>query len=493
MSVKPIYQWRPIEDLPPDHHPLEQSELRALSQVWLEQKNALAAAEALRTFNDHLKREWSIETGIIEHLYTLDRGVTLLLIERGIDAAFIPRESTNQDPEVVAAIIRDHEAAIDMLFAFVRQDRHLTTSYVKELHALLTSHQSTCLAIDTLGREVEVPLIRGDYKKLPNNPRRKDGSIHEYCPPEQVSVEIDRLVELHQLHEEAGVAPEVAAAWLHHRFTQIHPFQDGNGRVARCIATLVFLKAQWFPLVVTRDHRERYIDALEAADFGDVVPLIRLFSTLEKHAFVQALGLSAQVLTPKRPEQVIGAARRQLLERERAIKAEWERAKTTAAELQRALVERLQSVAAELKQELAEFLPNHRFNVDNELPGGIRGYYFRSQIIDTAKRLSASYYVNTSEYRAWTRLVLRTDTQAEILFAFHGAGREYRGLLAVSACFFRRELTDDNERQVADLTPLSDEIFQINYREPIEDARTRFSQWMEGLITTGLEIWRQGL
>lgn len=57
------------------------------------------------------------------------------------------------------------------------------------------------------------------------------------------------------LDGEMEVSPEVEAAWLHHRFTQIHPFQDGNGRIARLLASLVFIKAGWFPLVVTRDDR----------------------------------------------------------------------------------------------------------------------------------------------------------------------------------------------------------------------------------------------
>ena len=43
--------------------------------------------------------------------------------------------------------------------------------------------------------------------------------------------------------------PEVEAAWLHHRFGQIHPFQDGNGRVARALATMIFLRAGFVPLV----------------------------------------------------------------------------------------------------------------------------------------------------------------------------------------------------------------------------------------------------
>jgi Fic family protein len=103
---------------------------------------------------------------------------------------------------------------------------------------------------------------------------------------------MDRLVALHLEHDGASVPPEVEAAWLHHRFTQIHPFQDGNGRVARALASLVFIRAGWFPLVIrdTASERGSYFDAIEAADRGDLDPLARLFSTAQKKAFVQALG-----------------------------------------------------------------------------------------------------------------------------------------------------------------------------------------------------------
>ncbi len=268
MAALTSYTWKPIEDLPGDLTGLVQSELRSLSQIWMDQKAALEDVEGLRAFNERLKREWAIETGVLERLYTLDRGITQLLIERGIDAAFIPRDSTNRNPELVAAMIRDHESAVDFLFDFVKQQRSLSTSYIKELHALLTRHQASTEAIDTLGRRTEVPILKGTYKTLPNNPSRANGSVHEYCPPEHVASEMDRLLQLHEEHERRDVPPEVEAAWLHHRFTQIHPFQDGNGRVARCLATLVFVKAQWFPLVVTRDERERYILALRHLGSG---------------------------------------------------------------------------------------------------------------------------------------------------------------------------------------------------------------------------------
>jgi len=52
------------------------------------------------------------------------------------------------------------------------------------------------------------------------------------------------LIEWYREHENR-LSVEVRAAWLqHHRFTWIHPFQDGNGRVARALASLVFLKVR---------------------------------------------------------------------------------------------------------------------------------------------------------------------------------------------------------------------------------------------------------
>jgi hypothetical protein len=46
---------------------------------------------------------------------------------------------------------------------------------------------------------------------------------------------------------------------------------------------------------------------------------------------------------------------------------------------------------------------------------------------------------------------------------------------------------------VADVTPLSSEIFQINYREKPEAAAERFRYWLEEVLVKGLELWRAGL
>jgi len=491
MAIEPgSYRWKPIEPLPDDVSVLTRPELRYLADVWREQKDKWSH-ESQGVFLEKLQRQWAIETGIIERIYSLDRGVTEVLIEEGISASLIPSEATDKDPELVAAIIGDQKQAIEGVFDFVKGNRQLSTSYIKEIQALLTRHQSTTVGIDALGHRVEVKLERGKYKVLPNNPSRGNGTIHEYCPPEHVASEMDRLLDLFQEYQHREVPPEVLAAWLHHRFAQIHPFQDGNGRVARALASLVFIKSGWFPLVVTRDDREQYIVALEKADKSDVGPLVGLFAAIERQAFVNALSIAGDVHHRQQVRQVIEAARETFERRQEALRKEWEAAKGIAVSLQNKARERFQEVAGALKDELGGYSPKFWFYVDDEQQDGERDYYFRNQIIQTAKQLG--YFANPSIYASWARLILKTESQVEVLLSVHGIGHDFRGVLVASMCFFRREEVAQNEREIADLIPVSDRVFQINYREKPEEAEGRFSEWLEAALIKALETWRAGL
>ena len=52
-----------------------------------------------------------------------------------------------------------------------------------------------------------------------------------------------------------------------------------------------------FPLVVTRDDKNKYIDALEAADKGELKPLVDLFASFQRTQFRTATALSENILT----------------------------------------------------------------------------------------------------------------------------------------------------------------------------------------------------
>ena len=230
---------------------------------------------------------------------------------------------------------------------------------------------------------------------------------------------------------------------------------------------------------------------LQLADQGDLAPLVTVFAAAQKKAFVQALGISRQVLDLRRAEEVVRATRRQLEDALVTERERWEAAKTTARALADTCRERFSQLAETLRDEMRGLLAGSLFTVRHSTGGDGRAHYYRFQIIQTAQRLG--YWANLREHRAWVSLVLRTGDQAEILVSFHGSGEEYRGILAASACFFRKEESEDGNRDIVDLVPLTDEIFQINYLEKTEDALVRFQEWQEQVLTRGLEVWRKGL
>jgi len=59
-------------------------------------------------------------------------------------------------------------------------------------------------------------------------------------------------------------------AYLHHRFVAIHPFIDGNGRVARLLGNLYLIRNGYPPVVLDQKNRQHYYRALREADTGDL-------------------------------------------------------------------------------------------------------------------------------------------------------------------------------------------------------------------------------
>ncbi|NJN58037.1 MAG: Fic family protein [Leptolyngbyaceae cyanobacterium SL_5_9] len=487
--------WQPIEDLPSGWQDLANSELPPLVTVWNEQADRLRQSGEFQTFNEKLRREIAIETGIIERLYTIDRGITRLLIEQGINEALIPHGATDRPIKQVVSLIKDQETAIEGLFDFVGGQRTLSNSYIKQLHQVLTQHQETTEAFDPLTKQVvNVPLLRGDWKSQPNHPSRQDGSIiHYYCPPEQVASEMDNLIQWHRQHQAQKVSPEVEAAWLHHRFTQIHPFQDGNGRVARCLASLVFIQASWFPLVLTRDDRAVYLAALEEADQGNLSGLINLFSKSQKQAFLKSLGLSEQVSSEARRTQVIISSIAEKLKKNQStsIQEKCRKAESFASHLFDIALIRLQNIADEIRLSVQNFVGDAQIFTTFAPAGDSRSYYHRYQVVENAKQLG--YFANLRNYHTWIQLVINVEASTTLLLSFHVLGHEYRGLLVCTACAYYRDDSEEGERNISDIQSLADSPFQFSYADVEESLIERFKQWLENVILTGLEYWNKSI
>lgn len=496
------HQWEPITNLTDDDRAAASEELPALARTWDQVRGTLDPRQ-LDDFNERLKREWAIETGIIERLYTLDRGTTRLLIEQGIDASIIASGSTDQAPEQVAGVIGDHAETVDWLFDAVTESRPVSVSFIKQLHQFMTRKQLYATGIDMFGRKREIGLRHGQFKVRPNNPLRPDGKVHEYCPPEQVDSEMDRLIEMHTQHSAMEMAPDVSAAWLHHRFAQIHPFQDGNGRIARAIASLVLIGAGWFPLVVTRDDRRLYIDALESADGGDLEPLIHLIADLQRKRFVQAIGITEEIKREHvQVEQMLDMIGEMFSVESKPTPTELGQAIDIAVSIRELCKDRFQELEAQLADRLGDPEARRVWCDSGTDDDPRRREWNRHQVVETAQSLD--YFANVRRHHEWVRLAFDTENgRSEILASFHGIGTEFRGLIGVSMCFYRRqpetpdEYEDDYDpmptrMEVVDRETVCGEVFQINYSERLESVRTRFRAWTDRALVLALDQWRRG-
>jgi Fic/DOC family len=68
----------------------------------------------------------------------------------------------------------------------------------------------------------------------------------------------------------------LAAAIAHTWFVMIHPFVDGNGRVARLLMNLILMRYGFPIAIITKEDRIRYYDALETSQSSDLSPFLSL-------------------------------------------------------------------------------------------------------------------------------------------------------------------------------------------------------------------------
>lgn len=224
-------------------------------------------ARAVRTAT----RLAAIDTGAIEGLYEVDRGFTMTVAVQSAtwEAAIDAREP------VVRRSFEDALRAYDFVLDIATGRTEISEKAIKEIHALICASQDTYRVFTSLGWQ-ERPLPRAEYKTLPNNPiRTATGRTHAYARPSDTPAEMARLVTELRSAGFQDAHPVLQAAYAHYAFVAIHPFADGNGRVARALASAYLYRRPGVPLVIFADQKDEYLDALEAADSGHAGRLVQ--------------------------------------------------------------------------------------------------------------------------------------------------------------------------------------------------------------------------
>ncbi len=211
-----------------------------------------------------LRVDWTYNSNGIEGS-TLTRGETHFFLSEGLTVEGKPLKDFMD--------AQNHAEAIDMLFDVVSSKQAITEGFVKEINALILRGVEFTPAKGASGQMLRKPAAPGQYKRLANHVEQADGTVHTYVDPLHVVDEMQALVAW--INQFIGsVHPIHVAAVAHYHMVRIHPFDDGNGRGARILMNLILMHKGYFPAVVRLETKRRYLDALSAADRGDLSPFI---------------------------------------------------------------------------------------------------------------------------------------------------------------------------------------------------------------------------
>ncbi len=174
----------------------------------------------------------------------------------------------------------NHAKAMEFINALVKKPR-INEKDVLDLHALILDR------ID--------PQNAGFYRK---GAVRITGT--DYTPPNAAKVPALMQKVHHLLNQKSGNADGVieTAAEIHQRFVDIHPFIDGNGRTARLLMNLYFMRADFPPVIILRAERSKYIRTIiEEQVGGNPTPFANFVAAAVERSlniYLDALGTEAK-------------------------------------------------------------------------------------------------------------------------------------------------------------------------------------------------------
>lgn len=452
-----------------------------LAPSWYQRRKVLENnSKEYEGFITELKREHAIETGIVERMYDLKRGVTETFIKKGFVAAYIGHNDTNVPVPKLMAHLSDHLNAVDFVFDVVKENRELTIGFIKELHALVTRNQEFAEGIDQFGKETKIKLKKGDFKIFENNPTREDGTKVLYCPPVHVQSEMENLIAFYKKAENDGVHPLICAAWFHHAFTTIHPFQDGNGRVVRLLVSLILIKHGLFPFTVQREEEKvKYIDALEKADADEPQPLVEYFAEVQKRNIKKALNLKevsassfdevAEIFSGK----IENWQKKKVAEREKQLEE-------SRMQVFKICLEQLDLIKEQLHPRLNG---NANITIQSCAPNEQekQGYYY-GQIISYAQK--HDYYFNRNFAKGWLtfRVELAENKKYQLCISVHHYGYD-DSTLAIGA--FLEFLTPhgSDEQRIDEALPLEIKPYVISITGDVSSKKNNITHFVQDAVT----------
>ncbi|MCY7350988.1 MAG: Fic family protein, partial [Cytophagaceae bacterium] len=208
------------------------------------------ATETEQRIMQKLRLDWNYHSNSIEG-NQLDYGETVAFLMHGLTAKGKPLKDHLD--------IRGHNEAILFLTSLVKDERGISEADIRALHKLILVEPYEVDALTPEGNPTKKWIRLGEYKRESNSVKTRTGETHFYATPEETPARMTDLMAWYQEAKTvAGIHPLVVAALFHHEFTAIHPFDDGNGRMARLLSNLILMQSSFPPVVVKKEDRNSY-------------------------------------------------------------------------------------------------------------------------------------------------------------------------------------------------------------------------------------------
>jgi Fic family protein len=203
---------------------------------------------AVKKLEEHFKASHIYHSAGIEgNRLTLQE--TAVVLSDGIDISDKPIKDSVE--------VKNLGKAFDFLRELSKKNQTLRESDIRDLHK----------------------LIVGNFPETNPGAYRNIGVIisgADHRPPEPLAIPgmMTDLVQWVNLNVDKN--PIQVSALAHHQLVYIHPFMDGNGRVARLLMNLILLQKGYPICNISREMRPKYYESLSFADVGLYEPMVQI-------------------------------------------------------------------------------------------------------------------------------------------------------------------------------------------------------------------------
>ncbi len=168
-----------------------------------------------------------------------------------------------------------HDEAIKWIEDVIKNEYPLTESFIRQLHQLILKNPSQKQSITPDGKIMMRQINIGVYKTTPNHVITKTGETFRFASPEETPAMMNDLMNWYaEKRTSETINPILFAAEFHYKFIRIHPFDDGNGRLARLLMNFILMQFGYPPAIIRTEDKENYYAALEQADAGILEPFV---------------------------------------------------------------------------------------------------------------------------------------------------------------------------------------------------------------------------